>query len=89
MQAHPTRFLDGDSPVDSDLARWLAEFAERRENRGAVAHWETLAARPARFGELLPALPEPITNGLASLGIERLYTHQVRAIESLLLPMPS
>ena len=83
MQAHPTRFLDGDSPVDSDLARWLAEFAERRENRGAVAHWETLAARPARFGELLPALPEPITNGLASLGIERLYTHQVRAIESL------
>ena len=83
MQATPARFLAPDDSDDQDLARWLARYAERRENRGALVHWQTLPARPARFGELLPSLPPPIANALHARGIERLYTHQVRAIEAL------
>ena len=83
MQAEPTRFLIPEAAERHELPRWLAEFAERRDNRGALAHWETLPARAARYGELLPALPEPIAQALAARGITQLYTHQVRSIEAL------
>jgi len=83
MKALPGRFLRRDVDGQSDLVRWLSEFSERRENRGALVHWETLAARPARFGELLPELPPAVQRALVAQGISRLYTHQVRAIESL------
>jgi DEAD/DEAH box helicase domain-containing protein len=82
MQASPTRFLVPD-PEHSEPARWLARHAERSENRGALVHWRTLPARPARYGELLPELPPPLAAALESRGIARLYTHQVRAIEAL------
>src|SRR5262245_51326179 len=85
MQARPARFLeepralgDGDS-----VAAWIAELAKRPENRGAIAHWETLPARPARHGDLSIALPAPLAESLAAQGIERLYSHQVQAIEAL------
>ncbi|HEY2955504.1 MAG TPA: DEAD/DEAH box helicase [Candidatus Eisenbacteria bacterium] len=86
MQARPARFLaepralpgDGDS-----VASWIAEIARRPEHRGAIAHWETLPARPARHGELSLALPEPLAESLAAHGIGRLYSHQVQAIEAL------
>lgn len=83
MQAHPTRFLTPPGAAPSRLADWLADFASIDENRGALAHWQTLPARPARYGELLPALPAALERALDSRGVSRLYTHQVRAIESL------
>jgi DEAD/DEAH box helicase domain-containing protein len=48
-----------------------------------LAHARTLPARPARHGDLALPLQEPIPEALAHLGIERLYTHQVQAIEAL------
>ena len=83
MQAQPTRFLAPQLPDDASLAHWLLEHAKHPDNRGALAHWQTLPARPARFGELLPALPPPLANALEARGIHRLFTHQVRAVESL------
>ena len=83
MQAIPTRFLAPDGADEQDLARWLAAFAHRPENRGALVHWQTMPARPARHGELVPALPEPLERALGARGVTRLYTHQVRAIEAL------
>ena len=83
MQAEPTRFLIPEAAAQHELPRWLAEFAQRRDNRGALAHWETLPARTARYGELLPALPEPLAQALSARGITQLYTHQVRSIEAL------
>jgi DEAD/DEAH box helicase domain-containing protein len=83
MQVSPARFLDPDASGDPSLARWLAAHAARPENRGALVHWHTLPARPARFGELLPELPPALAGALESRGISRLYTHQVRAIEAL------
>jgi DEAD/DEAH box helicase domain-containing protein len=82
MQARALRFL-GEKAAEGSLAGWLAEFAERSENRGALVHWHTLPARPARFGELQPPLPASLEGALGGLGIEQLYTHQVCAIEAL------
>ncbi len=82
MRARPTSFLPRSGPV-GELARWLDDFSSHPDNTGAVAHWHTLPGREARFGELLPGLPLPITSALGARGISRLYTHQVRAVESL------
>ena len=86
MQARPARFLEEPRATlegGEGVASWIAALAKRPENRGAVAHWETLPARPARHGELSIPLPAPLAESLAAQGIERLYTHQVQAIEAL------
>ena len=83
MQARPTHFLADENQERGALARWLREYAGRRDNRGALVHWHTLPAREARHGELLPALPAPLVAALEARGITRLYTHQVRAVEAL------
>ncbi len=82
MQAGPMRFLE-QAAAGSSLAQWLEAHAGRPENRDALVHWHTLPARPARFGELQPPLAASIGAALSGLGIERLYTHQVCAIEAL------
>jgi DEAD/DEAH box helicase domain-containing protein len=86
MHAEPTRFLERPAEgreATASLAAWLAEHARRPENRGAIAHWERIAARPPRHGELTLPLPPPLVESLESRGIARLYTHQVQAIEAL------
>src|SRR5258706_7734396 len=86
VNARPARFLQGtEAPEDSrnPLAAYLTELAARPENRGALAHWHVLPARPARFGELSVPLAAPLREALEARGIERLYTHQVQAIEAL------
>jgi DEAD/DEAH box helicase domain-containing protein len=92
MRAEPARFLvdephaaaprDG-AGVGGVLRAWLEAHAARPENRGAIAHWQTLPARAARHADLAPGLPAPLAEALAARGIERLYTHQVEAIRSL------
>ncbi len=83
MPPRPGRFLEGTPPSASPLAAWLAELARRPENRGALTHLEVQPARPARHGELSLPLPAALADALAARGIERLYTHQVQAIEAL------
>ncbi|HTO91320.1 MAG TPA: DEAD/DEAH box helicase [Candidatus Sulfotelmatobacter sp.] len=75
--------LDADAPAGDGLAHWLRSLAARGEHRGALSHWETLPARRARHGELSLPLPEPLSLALEGLGISKLYTHQVHAIEAL------
>lgn len=83
MRARPAHFLADESRDRGALARWLEHYAGHRDNRGALVHWQTLPARAARFGELLPPLPGPLEAALGARGITRLFTHQVRAIEAL------
>ena len=84
MQPHPARSLEGPpSGATGDWAAWIEELARVPENRGALAHLEILPARPARFGALSLPLPPSLAEALAARGIERLYTHQVQAIEAL------
>jgi DEAD/DEAH box helicase domain-containing protein len=70
-------------PAADRLAAWIEAIAARPENRGALCHWERLPARPPRYGELSLPLVAPLAEALAARGIERLYTHQVQAIEAL------
>lgn len=81
MQVRAGGFL-AHEPTPGSTVDWLRAFAARPENAGALTHWETLPARGARFGELQPPLPEALCAALASRGIERLYSHQVHAIEA-------
>jgi DEAD/DEAH box helicase domain-containing protein len=64
----------------------IAEFLERiqheNEYRGQIRHVETLPAREASYGELGGPLPELLRSALERAGIERLYSHQVDAIEA-------
>jgi DEAD/DEAH box helicase domain-containing protein len=84
MHSRPARFLDAPGAgATPDLASWIDELSRRPENRGALSHWERLPARPARYGEPSLPLPAPLAAALAAQGIERLYTHQVQAIEAL------
>src|ERR1041385_2991369 len=83
MRLPPASLLPDPALVRSTPIRWLLEYADRPENRGALVHWQTLPARPARYSELVPALPDAITAALEARGITRLYTHQVRAVEAL------
>ena len=86
MQAAPRSFTewaaDAAAPVIG-LGERMRALAGRPENRGALVHWETLPARAARFESLDPGLPPPLVDALERLGIERLYTHQARAIAAL------
>jgi len=82
MQVPPTRFLE--TPASgSSLSEWLREFAARRENRGALVHWQVIPARAPRFGELQPPLAAGLGAALEAQRITRLYTHQVCAVEAL------
>ena len=85
MQAEPARFMTpgADPDIDPSLAGWLAEWARRPENRGALAHWQKIPARPPRFGDLSLPLAPALAESLDSRGIAKLYTHQVQAIEAL------
>jgi len=85
MQAQPTRFLawPNEQVAPQSLESLIRDWAERGENRGALTHHERLPARPARYGELALPLPEPLAHAIGAQGIERLYTHQVQAIEAL------
>jgi len=83
MQPRPGRFLEEAPSSTGSLAAWLEELARRPENRGALEHLQVLPARAARYGELTLPLPAPLTEALTARGIERLYTHQVQAIEAL------
>ncbi|MFI5372358.1 MAG: DEAD/DEAH box helicase, partial [Candidatus Eisenbacteria bacterium] len=81
----PTRFLDRWTPPEpaTDLASWLRDLAARPENRGALAHWHTIPARPTRWGALSVPLAPPLVEALEAQDISCLFTHQVHAIERL------
>src|SRR5213594_2063959 len=85
MQADSARFLAWPPPSEdaAGLESLIRDWADRGDTRGALAHHERLPARPARHGDLALPLPEALALALASQGIERLYTHQVQAIEAL------
>ena len=83
MQPQPGRFLAATPAPAGPLAAWIEELARRPENRGALVHLEVLPARAARHGTLSLPLPAPLDEALAARGIERLYTHQVQAIEAV------
>jgi len=65
-----------------DPSRFVKYLQKQPFYRGQIAHVEHIPPRQARYGQLSRPLPPPLQGALARLGIERLYTHQVQAIEA-------
>ena len=49
--------------------------------KGRAKYIKKLGAREAIYGSLSPSLPRELSGALAKAGIERLYSHQVKAVE--------
>ena len=65
-----------------DVAAFLARIRSLPFYDGQLEHLETLEARPGQFAEPDEPLPGELRRLLAARGIERLYTHQVAALEA-------
>jgi DEAD/DEAH box helicase domain-containing protein len=84
MQASVAGFAERAGGREGEsLSAWIESLALEPEFQGALCHWQRIPGRPARHAELDRPLPESLSEALGHRGIERLYTHQVRAIESL------
>ncbi len=59
----------------------MARLGRDLKLSGQVVHLERIAPRKPRYGELDPPLPGPLARALAAAGVERLYSHQARALE--------
>src|SRR5262245_7099355 len=65
-----------------DVQALLNRMRARQDYAGQLAHVEMLPERPGRFAEPERPLPEQLVRLLAGRGIERLYSHQVAALEA-------
>jgi DEAD/DEAH box helicase domain-containing protein len=65
-----------------DVGNFLESLRSCPEFSGQLQHVEVLPERAAQFGELSHPLSSELTRLLSGQGIERLYTHQVDAIEA-------
>jgi DEAD/DEAH box helicase domain-containing protein len=64
-------------------SEFLRNLQEAPGYRGQIAHVEVVPAREARFAEPAQPVPEGLATGLREAqGIERLWTHQVEALEA-------
>jgi DEAD/DEAH box helicase domain-containing protein len=62
----------------------LANLRSDRQFMSQVVAWERLRARPAITADLPAALDPRLTQALQQRGIDKLYTHQVKAVEAVL-----
>jgi DEAD/DEAH box helicase domain-containing protein len=64
-----------------DFEGFLQAIRAEPGYRGQIVHVERLPARTAVYGDPRQPLAEPLPRVLTRLGIERLYSHQARAID--------
>jgi len=67
----------------ADAATVLGRVLEEPSLTRGIVHHEVIGAREASFADMPAWLDQRIVTGLAKRGIERLYTHQAEAIESI------
>jgi DEAD/DEAH box helicase domain-containing protein len=65
------------------IADFLERIVREREYKGQIRHIETIPAREASYGALAAPMPDVLANALAAAGVERLYSHQVEAIDAV------
>jgi DEAD/DEAH box helicase domain-containing protein len=66
-----------------DVDRFLYQITREKWYRDQIVHRERMPARPARYVEPDVPLPAPLREALAAQRIERLFSHQARAINLL------
>jgi DEAD/DEAH box helicase domain-containing protein len=64
-----------------DAQQLLNRIQDQRFFRGQMCHVQLLPARPAEYADLPGDLAEPVRAVLAQRGIDRLYSHQARAVQ--------
>lgn len=65
------------------ITEFLKKLTLDRDYDGQIAHVETVPAREAVYGVLAEPIPGVLAEALAKTGVERLYSHQVDAIEAI------
>lgn len=65
-----------------DVPQLLDRLRRRPDYRGQIAHVEHLPARAGRYAAPSGPLPDTLVSLLRRRGVERLYTHQVHALEA-------
>jgi DEAD/DEAH box helicase domain-containing protein len=65
-----------------DVAAFLHTIRQHPRFAGQLVHVEDLPARPGRFAEPCQPLPDRLRGLLTGGGIERLYVHQVAAMDA-------
>lgn len=65
-----------------DVSQLLEQMQLRPGYAGQLEHIEVLPARRGDYADPAEPLPRPLSRLLASRGIERLYSHQVAALEA-------
>ncbi len=68
---------DGAGPFDA----FLADLAHDRHYRGQIVEVKSVPPRDAVYADPADPLPVPLTEGLAKMGIARLYAHQAEALD--------
>lgn len=66
-----------------DVSRFIERLMLEPGYRGQIVHVEEIPEREARYGELKSPLHPKVAKLLKDSGIERLYTHQVQAIDAI------
>jgi len=64
-----------------DFGEFIGELERSSDYREQIVHTEVIPAREATYADLDRPLPGPLQKHLHGLGIDRLYSHQVEAIE--------
>lgn len=65
-----------------DVAALLDRIRNRPDYDGQIAHVETLPERPGRFATPSVPLSPVLASLIGGCGVDRLYTHQVQALEA-------
>ncbi len=66
-----------------DFTDFLDKIARSRYYQGQIVHIHHIPRREAAYGDLFEPLPPELVSALARMGVERLYTHQVEAIDAV------
>lgn len=69
--------------MNLELKKLVAAWKAHKDYRDQIVHEQIIPARRARYAALEPHLPQPLEQNLRALGINKLFTHQARAIELL------
>jgi DEAD/DEAH box helicase domain-containing protein len=65
------------------IAEFLDKLQRESEYKGQIQHIETVPAREASYGEPARSLPGTLAKALSAAGVDRLYSHQVEAIDAV------
>jgi DEAD/DEAH box helicase domain-containing protein len=69
------------SAMSGDLKRFIKALGRDIRLSGELVHLKSIKAQKASLASLDPPLPKQIESGLKAQGIERLYSHQARALK--------